>query len=151
MSGYLRARLLFQPTIVQEQGLSILVAHGDGLIHRDRGYLLLKKFLRWPVNIWLFKLIHPDLGSFLARHVSRISRRWLSKEKKFDFRSEFLGFAGERFTQGLDAIVVGHSHKPFIAQMGPRQTVVNSGDWITNVSYVVLRDGKFELKFWDQP
>ena len=37
--------------------------HGDGIDTSDKGYLLLRKILRSKINIWLYKLIHPDFGA----------------------------------------------------------------------------------------
>jgi UDP-2,3-diacylglucosamine hydrolase len=136
------------PLDVQEQGLRLFIAHGDGLITKERAYLLLKKFLRFPPHVWLFKLVHPDLGNFLAEKTSKISRRFLSKDKKFDFKEEFKAFARAKFAAGTDCLVLAHSHKPFIEQL-ENHLVINTGDWIKKFSYVVLCDGQFELKFWN--
>jgi UDP-2,3-diacylglucosamine hydrolase len=152
LATFLTADLHFttsaDPLVVTAQGRTLFLAHGDGMIKKDRGYLFLKRFLRFPLNIRLFQLLHPDLGSALALRTSRVSRRYLSKEKKFDFRAETIDLAREKFSQGIDAVVCAHSHKPFIEHVDSRHTVVNTGDWIKNYSYVVLQDGNFELKFW---
>ncbi|HLP60413.1 MAG TPA: UDP-2,3-diacylglucosamine diphosphatase, partial [Candidatus Deferrimicrobium sp.] len=52
------------------------VAHGDGYAREDRGYRFLKKLIRNPVSIFLYKtFISADLGMHIARWFSNSSRR----------------------------------------------------------------------------
>ncbi|MBN2357668.1 UDP-2,3-diacylglucosamine diphosphatase, partial [candidate division KSB1 bacterium] len=52
----------------------IYIRHGDGLLKKDHLYRLLKKILRFRPNIFLYRLLHPDLGIPLALFFSHLSR-----------------------------------------------------------------------------
>src|SRR5262245_8346461 len=45
---------------VVEQGRRIWLHHGDGLLGGDLGYRVLKRVLRHPASIALYRWIHPD-------------------------------------------------------------------------------------------
>jgi UDP-2,3-diacylglucosamine hydrolase len=52
------------------------VAHGDGYAGKDRGYRLLKRIIRNPFSIFLYKtFISADLGMQMARWFSHSSRQ----------------------------------------------------------------------------
>lgn len=59
-----------EPVRLTLHGRSVLVAHGDGLGAGDSGYRLLRRTLRSRWARALFRLLHPDLGAWLASRVS---------------------------------------------------------------------------------
>lgn len=139
-----------EPDTVQReiQGKHVFFTHGDGLIPgKDNSYKILKRILRNPLNIRLFKLIHPDLGMFFANNSASISRRFLSKDKKIDFSTEYRTFAVNKFNHNCDAVLLGHSHHPLLEDIDGK-TYGNTGNWIKDYSYIMLQQGKFTLKNW---
>jgi len=134
------------PVTAQHQGLSLYVAHGDGLAQRDRGYRFLKKILRHPLNIWLYRLIHPDVGIPLARLASASSRAY-TDQKALELVNEYEREACKILSRGFDAVILGHSHYPLL-RLFDQKTYLNLGDWITHFTYGRLRDGKLTLQSW---
>ncbi|MBI5216696.1 MAG: UDP-2,3-diacylglucosamine diphosphatase [Ignavibacteriae bacterium] len=134
----------FETTI---DGKRIFLHHGDGLAHNDNGYRILKKILRNPINIKLYKLLHPDLGLSLAKSSSKKSRSYTSA-KHYGEEDGMMQFAQEKIKQGCDAVIMGHRHVPNFKQFG-NGIYINLGDWITYFSYAVLENGIFELKRWN--
>ncbi|MBI5058369.1 UDP-2,3-diacylglucosamine diphosphatase [candidate division KSB1 bacterium] len=120
---------------------SVFIFHGDGILQRDTGYRFVKRVLRSPVSQRVFSWIHPDLGMRLARGTSMTSRKVIKENPHDDV--EFLAFAQERFRDGYDGVIMGHTHRPVEHREGQR-TYVNLGDWIQHYSYAV-HDGT-ELK-----
>ena len=57
-------------------GRRLHLIHGDGLARADRGYRFLKRILRNPLNIWLYRKLPPDWAIPLARKVSGSSRNY---------------------------------------------------------------------------
>jgi len=135
------------PLSVEHQGLSLYVAHGDGLAQPDRGYRILKRILRHPLNIRLYRLIHPDIGIPLAKLASASSRAY-TDEKALELVNEYEQAAQKILSQGFDAVVLGHSHYPSLRSFG-RKTYLNIGDWITHFTYGRLRDGQLTLQVWE--
>jgi len=136
-----------EPLSVKHQGLSLYVAHGDGLAQPDRGYRVLKKILRHPLNIRLYRLIHPDIGIPLARLASASSRAY-TDQKALELVKEYERAAREILSQGFDAVVLGHSHYPSLRSFEGK-TYLNIGDWITHFTYGRLRDSKLALQVWE--
>ena len=128
------------------QGHRIWLHHGDGLGSGDLGYKMLKRVLRSPVSIALYRLIHPDLGIPLAHVVSRWSRHSRG-ERPLDGDRLWTRIAAPRFAEGFDTVMVGHFHHAWERREGARSFFM-LGDWIDNFTYVVLEDGRFTLGSW---
>jgi len=130
------------------QGRRIWLHHGDGLVGGDLGYRLLKRVLRHPASVALFRLLHPDLGLPFARWVSRFSRE-ARDERRFDGDRLWREIAEPRFAAGFDAVMVGHFHHAYERREGGREFFV-LGDWIRHFSYVALEQGRLRLEVWPQ-
>ena len=120
--------------------------HGDGFIKKDKGYRLLKSILRNRTNIWLYKLIHPDLGLFLAKYFSNFSRA-NSTNRYYSSFEEYFQFAKNKFEEGVDFVIMGHTHIPVIKDFG-NKFFVNIGDWIENFTYGTYDGKEFKLEKW---
>ena len=141
-----------EPMSCNHQGKRIYLDHGDGLYRGDYGYKLLKKILRNPVSIKLFRLIHPDLGAMIARLTSRSSRQFLAQPPPNVSKpsENFRSFAEHKFALGYDAAVFGHCHIPFIDTTEDHKTLIILGDWIHHFSYAVLENGRFRLERFEE-
>jgi UDP-2,3-diacylglucosamine hydrolase len=133
------------PEMVHLQGRNIWIYHGDGMSRSDWKYRYAKPILRSPLANWLFKLIHPDLGMRLARLVSAFSRRRMKVGCADDYAAIAVDFLHKN---GADAVLHGHTHKAFVTQL-PEGTYINTGEWIKNNYYVVLKGGQFFLRKYE--
>ena len=66
---------------------SFFIGHGDGLGPGDKGYKRMKFILSNPFFIWMFKLIHPDIGISLGKYFSQ-KNKLISGEKDLSFKGE---------------------------------------------------------------
>ncbi len=124
-------------------GKKFYISHGDGKISNDKGYLILKKFLRNHFVQWLFRLLHPDFGLWLAISSSRKSRNYTTKRDKKDFNSLF-EFAKKKIEEGFDFVIMGHSHKSeFKEYLGG--VYINLGDWFNTPLCARFDGSKIEL------
>jgi len=119
--------------------------HGDGIAKKDVGYRLLKRIIRNPINIKLFRLIHPDYGLPLARFVSGTSRQYTSRID-LDDHTDYIKFAKKKFNDGFDYVIMGHRHSPYIHIEGEKK-YINLGDWLTNFSYGIFDGNELKLEF----
>ena len=123
------------------------VAHGDGYAKTERGYRLLKKIIRSPVSIFLYKTLIPaDIGMQIAKWTSRSSRK-LKRLDKSSWVEEYTRFAEEKFDEGFDCVVLGHIHYPFVKEDGEK-VYVNSGEWISEFSYAKYDGKTLTLNHW---
>ncbi|UCE18644.1 MAG: UDP-2,3-diacylglucosamine diphosphatase [Gemmatimonadota bacterium] len=131
----------------QHQGLSFFISHGDGMIGRERSYRLQRWIMRNSVCIWLYKLLHPDLGLPLARWVSRWSRN-KSKSKRPGWNNQaYREAAMKKLEEGYDVVVLAHIHFPALEEKDGK-LYLNTGDWINHFSYGRLRGGRLTLEKW---
>jgi len=132
------------------------LAHGDGLGPGDTGYKILKKVMEFRFNQWLFKWIHPDMGTRMGLYFSKRSRyaniaREGKKESTNHVEDERLYlFSQEYLTENpdIDYFIFGHRHFPIDVSISRKTRFIMIGDWITNFSYVVFDGKDVELKFY---
>jgi UDP-2,3-diacylglucosamine hydrolase len=133
-----------KPLEIQIEEKRFFIAHGDGLAKKDVGYRLLKKMLRNRLTVGLYRLIHPDAGYGLARYFSRLSRNHrLIKDRD----EEYIAYAKNRFDEGFDCVVMGHTHR---AQEYHEDghTYINIGDWMTGFTYGTYENGRLSIERW---
>lgn len=122
------------------------ISHGDGFSKNDFGYRILRKIMRNKTNIFLYSLIHPDIGLWLAGASSRKSREYSLNRDSTENEKDVIEFARGKISEGFDYVVMGHLHRPKIEKIG-NGFYVNTGDWLWNFTYGVFTD-KFEIKKW---
>ncbi len=132
---------------LEQAGKKIYLRHGDGLIKKDYGYRALKRVLRHPVNVFLYRLLHPDLGVPLALFFSQMSRN-AEKADCFKTDQDYRTFAFQKIEQGYDLVVLGHSHMPACMPY-KHGWYVNAGDWIKAFTFAEIVNGQPALYHWD--
>ncbi len=146
-----------EPEIHNFSGKIFFLAHGDGLGPGDTGYKFLKKVFELKVNQFLFKWLHPDIGTRMGlyfSHKSRIAN--IAREQKNDFRfvieEEMLhSYCASVLAKNseIDYFIFGHRHLPIVHPMNERSSMVILGDWVTNFSYAVFDGKKLDLLYFE--
>ena len=131
---------------IELQSKQLFLSHGDGISAMDKGYRLLKKIFHSPINIALYRWLHPDLGVPLAQFSSQSSRQH-SANKTLNDENDYIQFALNKFKRGFDCVIIGHSHIPFL-KIFDGKFFMNLGDWIRHFSYGMLSNGKLTLNYW---
>jgi len=150
MEGFLRhdtgVEVIPDRTRLEVQGKIVELAHGDGLGPGDTGYKILKKFLRNPVAIRVFRWIHPDLGIALGLRSSHVSRE-STADHPVDVEALYRTVGLPALEDGADAFLMGHHHVPvhFSREAGDFLIL---GDWFRRYTCARLRGGTFELLQW---
>ena len=126
-------------------GLRLHLIHGDGLSPVDRGYRILKKILRNPACVWLYRKLPPDWATGLAKSVSGTSREYTAR-RDHHFAKDYEAYAEAQLKTGYDVVAIGHLHLPVFKQF-PEGVYVNTGDFINHFSYCRIGDGNVELKY----
>lgn len=152
----LKVQLHRKPVIREVEGKKLFLAHGDGLGPGDNGYKFLKKVFEFKPNQFLFRWLHPDLGSRMGLYFSKKSRLAnLAKEGKSENKSihheeRLIHFAESEAAENpeLDFFIFGHRHIPMIRKVSDTAEVVILGDWLTHFSYGVFEDGKMRIEYF---
>ena len=146
---------IYPDTLVKTIGnKKFFLGHGDGLGQGDNGYKFLKKVFRNRVNQWLFRWLHPDIGTGMGLFWSNKSR--IAHENA---GIEMVNQAGIKRLTGyceevlkeqpdIDYFVFGHIHKPDEVAIGERAKYFSIGDWIKYYSYLVFDGNKLEHRYF---
>jgi UDP-2,3-diacylglucosamine hydrolase len=140
-----------KPLLVTLGEKQFFIAHGDGLGPYDYGYKRLKKVFTNPLCQWLFKWLHPDLGTAIAGKMSKSSRAAQHEPEFFLGRDkEWLLQYSERKLNVLpqtDYFVFGHRHLPLCVELSNKRThYVNLGEWFDSDTYAVFDGEELSLK-----
>ncbi len=132
-------------------GRRALLAHGDGLNPRDRGYRLYKRLARAPMVIWCFGLLHPDLAMAIAQRVSHTSREYTRAP---DLAQGAEAKALRAYARGVlergeaDIVLCGHAHAATFEEYptpGGTGLYINTGDWMEHRDYVLWNGHEFTM------
>ena len=133
---------------IDYDGRRLHMIHGDGLAPDDRGYRFLKRILRNPVNIWLYRKLPPDWASPLAKAVSGSSRNYTSR-RDHTFAADYEHYARQKLIDGFDVVAIGHLHVP-VHKEYTEGIYINTGDFIHHYSYARIDKGTVALNFLDE-
>ncbi len=139
--------LIFHPEPIRETigNKTFYIIHGDGLKKSDGGYRLLKGIFRNRLNIFLYRWLHPDLGVPFAKWCSGSSRKHTAN-KDFGDEKEYIDFAETMFEDGVDHVILAHTHRPLEHKTGNGKSLVNLGDWIEHFTYAQFYDNTLTLQ-----
>jgi UDP-2,3-diacylglucosamine hydrolase len=122
-------------------GKEFLIHHGDGLGPYDKKYNLLKKLFTNKIGQFLFRLLHPDIGVWVAKKWSRYSRSQNhKKDETFQGEREWLIQYIQKQEKRVDYYIFGHRHLPMEITIG-HSLYLNLGEWIQHFTYAAF-DGK---------
>lgn len=142
----LGARILPDGGRIRLDQRDVYLAHGDLADPADRGYRMLRKLLRSRPARLLMRILPPDLTWSIAAGASRQSK--LNRNKKNrpkPVRDILLNYARDIKSSGCQVVVTGHYHQPF-HHTGNGLELIALGDWISQYSYAVCENGRFELR-----
>lgn len=147
------AEVIHEGGIFDIQGKRCYLAHGDGLGHDSKAFKLMTGFFHNRICQKLFSWIHPDIATSLALRWSRHSRLsgndmpdFLGEDKEHQviFAKQYLKQHPE--DEAPDYFIFGHRHIMLDLMLSRRTRLMIIGDWITNFSYAVMRDGQLSLE-----
>ncbi|MFI5451723.1 UDP-2,3-diacylglucosamine diphosphatase [Pedobacter sp. UC225_61] len=137
--------------IIERNGKKFYLHHGDGLGPGDAKYKFLRKIFRNRFCQWLFSILPPRIGLFIANGWSGNSRIASNKKEVFlGNENEWLAiFAKEQLEKKhFDYFIFGHRHLPLDIQLNENSRYVNIGEWINYNSYGVFDGEDLRLSYY---
>ncbi|MDA3859964.1 MAG: UDP-2,3-diacylglucosamine diphosphatase [Melioribacteraceae bacterium] len=122
------------------------LAHGDGLVKNDYGYLILKKVFRSKLAQNLYSLIHPNLGIKIAKGTSKTSRDYTGN-KNYGEDDGLFEFSKTKIDLGFEFVILGHTHQKRVEEYN-NGIYANLGTWLDKPMYGIYENGKFDIKDW---
>jgi len=139
--------------VLDLDGRKTLVAHGD-LMDRDNiKYQIFRKMLRSRLFYEVQKRVPSRILWILARLGSHTSRG-LPFDSEERLVRQMLRFSMEKFRDGFDTVILGHSHQPMLKEFlldGRQKTFAIIGDWTRKKSYLEYENGHFRLCYYQAP
>lgn len=156
MFGYLKdelkAEIISNEKVINLNGKSVYIHHGDGLGPGDSKYKFLKKIFRSSLCQWLFARLHPNLGIGIAQRWSKHSRIYNNAEERFlgEENEWLIVYAKEILEkQHYDLFIFGHRHLPYDIQLKNSSRIINLGEWINYHTYAVWDGQEIKLEKWN--
>lgn len=156
LSKELNIQLHRKPILEEFNGKKFYLAHGDGLGPGDYGYKVIKKIFEFRLNQWLFKWIHPDIGTRLGLFWSKRSR--ISKLATEKCRTETLLLEEEilykyslehhKKNPDINYYIFGHLHRAVKHKHSENCELIILGDWITHFTYAVFDGKELRLEYF---
>lgn len=141
-----------EPIIIQRNGKTIMVGHGDGCGPGDYKYKMLKKVFRFPPFQFLFGLIHPDIGIWIAQKWSynsrynNIEKEALGKDKEWLYQ---YCVEQKKINLSIEYFIFGHRHLVLDYDIdGTNARYINLGDWIQYYSYAVMEGQDLRISYY---
>jgi UDP-2,3-diacylglucosamine hydrolase len=148
----LMAEVFAEETEENLGGKRVYIAHGDLVNPRDYEYRLFRRAVKNRFTYALIRWAGPALSKKVAKCLSARSRR-KNHERSSGYIPLFRAFARNKFREGVDVVILGHSHYPeeVLENIdGREKAYFNVGDWITHYSYLRYRPKTgFELCYYD--
>ena len=143
----LGVRVLDGPLIEPLRDNYVYMHHGDVVGSRIPFYATLKRLLRHPFPVRLYRTLLPgDAGFRLARWVNG---RLHTETVNMAVVEQLRAYAKNVLTApSCDVVLMGHSHFPDRYD-GPEGTYINTGSWRFNRTFVSLSSDGLHLKQWD--
>ena len=143
----LGVRVLEGPLIEPLSGNNVYMHHGDVVGSRIPFYSLLKRLLRHPIPVNLYRTLLPgDTGFRLARWVNgRLHTETLNMPVVKQLRVYAKNILK---SASCDVVLMGHSHYPDRFD-SPEGIYINLGSWRFNRTFVCLSREEFQLKQWN--
>lgn len=148
---------IFPDTLTREiSGKKFFLGHGDGLGKGDNGYKFIKKVFRNKVNQWLFRWLHPDIGTAMGLFWSKRSRianenNGLEKVNREGI-NRLKAYCNKILKKdpSINYFIFGHIHKPVAETLNEKSKYFNIGDWIKYFSYLEFDGEHIEHKYFHQ-
>jgi UDP-2,3-diacylglucosamine hydrolase len=122
------------------------IGHGDGMVQNDTGYKILKWVLRNKTTQWMYSMLHPDFGIWLASRTSKSSRDYTAN-KDYGEVDGLFETAKKKIDQGSDYVIFGHLHKKVFKNYN-NGCYINLGSWLDEPCYGIFDKEGFKIINW---
>ena len=120
-------------------GRRTYVAHGDLSNPSEWRYRFFRKLTKNRLTYGLIRLAGPRSSRRVARELNEMSYRGFHGGDHPKSSSAFKAFGHQKFLEGFEVVILGHSHFPEAAEEwvdGKRCAYFNVGDWMNHRSFL---------------
>lgn len=132
-------------------GRTVLAVHGDGVAEAHWRGRMMHRITRHPLTAGTYRLLHPDVGFWLVKRLSGRLADSTRDAKVLDAaaaRQRAWAEARLRASPEVSLLVMGHTHRPALAEPFPGRRYVNPGAWFDGFRYALASDAGVELRHY---
>jgi UDP-2,3-diacylglucosamine hydrolase len=142
--------LIFQPrrATFEIGARKVLAIHGDGLTDSRWQAKLIHRVIQHRATAAIYRLLHPELGFRLVDFLSPALGDHTQDEATLNHAAEQQRTWAERLLQdqpSLGLVIMGHTHRPIVADMDDNRQYLNPGAWFDGFRYAVATEADAEL------
>ncbi len=139
-----------EPIIEQIGNKNFFLGHGDGLDHKEKGYLALKRLFTSKTAQFMFSRLHPNLAIWFGHEWAKRSRISKGTEPEYtkDVKNESAVKFANEFSKNnnVDYYIFGHRHIFLKEILESGAELVMLGEWFNFFSYAEFDGDTVELK-----
>lgn len=143
-----------EPIVKNIEGKTFFLAHGDGLDHNEKGYLMLKKLFTSKTAQFLFSQLHPNIALWFGHQWAKRSRiaKGTEPETINDIENEATVLFAKKYNsqKHIDYFILGHRHVLLDKDIDLDSHLFILGEWFNFYSYAVFDGENVELKKYSQ-
>lgn len=151
---------IFNNLNIVEDGIDItldnircFITHGDMIDYTDKKYRVLRSILRSKLVNIIADILPVGITKYIALTLSKRSREsWTTKRTMPNYVID--EFVKEKSEQGFDVVISAHFHVPEMRKYvfaNKEILYINTGNWFSAYSYLIFKDGKFNLEYYYNP
>ena len=133
---------------ILDKDTKILIIHGDGVLPEDSSYRLFRRIIRSKLCIFLFKILSPQLGYYIASKISHADKPTTYYKDNKLLKSKLTEYARTRW-HDVDVLLMGHYHQSGIIEEKDKKLIF-LGDWLTKYLVTVYDNGQWNQIHWDK-
>jgi len=141
-----------KPTLVEHYGQTFFLAHGDGLLKKEKQFSILRKIFHSRFLQQMFMILPPFIGQnlgYLWSKQNRLSILHLDNSYKGENEEELIVFAKQYIeNKQVNYLVFGHRHIDIDLQLKGNSRVLILGDFISIYSYAVFDGASLRLDYF---
>jgi UDP-2,3-diacylglucosamine hydrolase len=133
-------------------GRKTWVVHGDGLTETRLGGRIIHRITRHPLTVGTFRLLPPNLGFWLADHLSGN----LAEANRSEEAIARAAAAQEAFARAVldrrpevGLVVMAHTHRQRLVEHRPGRFYLNAGQWMVDRHYAIVTETEIKLLSWE--
>ncbi len=120
-------------------GNRVFIAHGDLSNPKQWTYRAFRRILKNSLTYRLIHFVGPRISRHVAQKLSDASYQKYHDEEQSIPPPAFRAFAHQKFLEGFEIVILGHSHFPEEVEErieGRRCLYYNVGDWVVHRSFL---------------
>jgi UDP-2,3-diacylglucosamine hydrolase len=131
----------------------VMAIHGDGLTETRWQAKLIHRLIQHPATATIYRMLHPEIGFRLVDLLSPALGDHTNDEATLTRAATRQRAWAERLLAddpSVGLVVMAHTHRPVIAELGQGKQYLNPGAWFDGFRYAIATESGAELRRFER-